>query len=90
MKKETNMSWNWSLIQTVNLVFCAIIFAIGYASFVKKGSKIIWDIGTAFGLFGLSHVLSIAGFENQNILLIIIAIAYLLVISALLKALILK
>jgi len=84
------MVWNWSLIPTVNLALCAIIFIIGYAGFVKKGNKIIWDIGTAFGLFGLSHILAIAGFDNQNILLIIIVLAYLLVISALLKALIIK
>jgi len=84
------MTWNWGLMETVNFAFCVIIFIVGYIGLVKKSNKIIWDIGTAFGLFGLSHILTIAGFASGNILIVIRVLAYLLVISALLKALIIK
>jgi len=75
------------LITLVNLVLCIIIVILGYLGYKKSGDKVSLYIGIAFGIFGLSHFLTLLGLrETLSIFLIIIRfIAYLIVIFALYK-----
>ncbi len=71
----------------VNLVLCIIIVILGYLGYRKSGDKMSLYIGIAFGIFGLSHFLTLLGLrETLRIFLIIIrTVAYLIVIFALYK-----
>ncbi len=68
-------------IYLVNLVLCIIIVAFGCLGFKK--TKTTWPlyIATSFGLFGLSHLLTLLGLREAltSFLIAIRTIAYLLV-----------
>lgn len=70
-----------------NLVLCIIIVVLGYLCPVKTGKKLPLCITAAFGLFGLSHAVTLAGLKDPLTapLILIRALAYLLVISALFR-----
>jgi len=78
------MALEWDPILFINLVLCITIVILGFLCFRKSREMLPAFIGAAFGLFGISHAATLAGFKNLTMLLIIIrALAYVLVIIAL-------
>ncbi|MCK9151417.1 hypothetical protein [Methanobacterium alcaliphilum] len=70
-----------------NLFFCIVIVILSFWAFKKIKNIAILYIGAAFGLFGISHLAVIIGYESSETILIIIrGLAYVLVIIALIKA----
>ena len=74
-------------ITVINLILCLIIFGMGIWDYIKKKDNVTLLLGVAFGLFGISHLMTILKLSgNLDIFLIIIRlIAYLLVIFSLYK-----
>jgi len=68
-------------ITLTNLVLCAIILVLGIVGY--KRSEEMWPlfIGIAFGLFGVSHLLTLLGLKEAltTLLIAIRTLAYLLV-----------
>ena len=85
------MNWD-TLLLTTNLTLCVIIIALGIWTCIKK--KVDWPlyIGIAFGLFGISHLVTLMGLASglPYFLIAIRLIAYLLVIYTLVMALVKK
>jgi len=69
-------------ITLVNLILSVAILAVGLVGFRKTGNKWTLYIAAAFGLFGLSHLLTLLGFQEtlEAFLIAIRTIAYLLVL----------
>ena len=76
-------------ITIVNLVLCIIILGLGIWGYRKRKGDVSLYIGLAFGLFGVSHLLTILGLgAGLNSLIIAVRLlAYLLVIIALYRLL---
>ncbi len=72
-------------ISLVNLILCVIIVVLGCVGFKRAKDKWPLYIAITFGLFGLSHLLTLLGFKDtlEAFLITIRAIAYLLVIYTL-------
>ncbi|MFC2033276.1 hypothetical protein ACFLUB_01990 [Chloroflexota bacterium] len=68
-------------VYLVNLILCVVIVAFGCLGFKK--TKDTWPlyIAIAFGLFGISHLLTLLGFREAltGFLIAVRTIAYLLV-----------
>jgi len=81
------MTFLWDPIYTVNLVLCIIILVLGYLGYKKSGNKMPLYIGIAFGLFGISHLMTLLGLREtlRSILIIIRTLAYLIVVFTLYK-----
>lgn len=81
------MAIEWDPVTFVNLVLCTIIVYLGYFSSRKTGDTLPLYIGAAFGLFGVSHALTLLGFKVPLTipLIIVRTLAYLLVIYALFR-----
>ena len=79
------MTFTWDPIYTVNLVLCIVIFILGYWGYKKQKDTMPLYIGIAFGLFGISHLVTLFDMASSltNILIVIRVIAYLIVIFAL-------
>lgn len=81
------MAFTWDPITGVNLVLSVIILVLGYIGYKKSENTVSLYVGIAFGLFGLSHLLTLLGLA-QSLVIILIAIrtlAYLIVIFAVYK-----
>ena len=76
-------------IVTVNLLLCIIILILGIWGYSKKKQDVPLYIAIAFGLFGISHIITLLGLAaSLTVFLIVIRlIAYLLVIFALYRVL---
>lgn len=72
----------------VNLVLCVIITVLGYAGYKKNKDKASLNIGLAFALFGISHVMAIIGMmpKFETAVGIIRFFAYLIIAYALADA----
>ena len=72
-------------IYLVNLILCIVIVVFGCLGFKKAQSKWPLYMAIAFGLFGLSHLLTLLGLEQalMGFLIAIRMVAYLLVIYTL-------
>ncbi len=81
------MAFIWDPIYAVNFVLCAIIFVLGVWGYQKKGDIVPLYVGIAFGIFGLTHLLTLLGFRQilTSVFIVIRTIAYLMVIFALFK-----
>ncbi|OPY38447.1 MAG: hypothetical protein A4E35_00870 [Methanoregula sp. PtaU1.Bin051] len=81
------MAIEWDPILFINLVLCIIIVALGYLCSVRAGERLPLYIAAAFGLFGISHAATLAGFKVPLTipLILVRTLAYLLVIFALFK-----
>jgi hypothetical protein len=81
------MGFNLDPIYVVNLVLCIVILLLGYWGYRKRRDAVPLLVGIAFGLFGISHLVTLFGLaENWASLLIIVRVlAYLTVIFALYK-----
>jgi len=68
-------------IYLINLILCIIIVVFGYLGFKKAKEKWPLYIAISFGLFGLSHLLTLLGLREAltAFLIAIRTIAYLLV-----------
>jgi hypothetical protein len=79
-------------ITLVNLILCVIILGLGIWAYSKKKGDVPLYIGIAFGLFAISHLITIIGMAAAlTVFLIVIRlIAYLLVIFALYRIVIKK
>ncbi len=82
------MQFTWNTLTFINLVLCIVILVFGIISWQRTKGRVVLYVGTAFGLFGLSHLASLLGLSNTlNVLLIVIrTLAYLLVTYALFLA----
>lgn len=72
-------------ILLTNLILCVIIVVFGCVGYRKSRETLILYVTVAFGLFGLSHLLTILGLKTplETFLIAVRTIAYLLVIYAL-------
>ena len=82
------MQFTWDTLTFVNLVLCIVILVFGIISYQRMKSRVTLYVGTAFGLFGLTHLAKLLSLDGTlNIELIIIrTLAYLLVTYALFLA----
>lgn len=83
--------WNQSVhmlepITTMNLVLCVVIVALAVAAYSMKKIVVGLYIGIAFGLFGISHLVTLLGYAESltTVLIAVRTLAYLIVIFALL------
>jgi len=81
------MSFTWDPMYVVNLVLCIIILALGCWGYKKTGDKVPLYVGIAFGLFGVSHLVTLLGLKEavETVLIVIRTLAYLIVVFALYK-----
>ncbi len=79
------MPIEWDPLVFVNLVLCIVIVGLGYLGYKKTRNHLPIYVGTAFGLFGVTHLLTLLGFRVLLTLPLIVIriVAYLLVIFAL-------
>lgn len=79
------MALEWDPILFVNLLLCIGIVILGFLCFRKSGDMLPAYIGTAFGLFGISHAATLGGLKVPLTipLIIIRTLAYVLVLVAL-------
>ncbi|MAF85109.1 MAG: hypothetical protein CL875_01280 [Dehalococcoidales bacterium] len=75
------MTFTLDPISLTNLILSVIILALGIAGYKNSDDKAPLFIGIAFGLFGVSHLMTLLGLkETLAVLLIIIrTIAYVMV-----------
>lgn len=73
------------VVIVVNFVLATVIFILGLALFARKKSLVALYVGVAFGLFAVSHLVTLLGFAaSLEIMLIgVRTLAYLIVIFAL-------
>ena len=79
------MAIEWDPILFVNQVLCIIIVLLGILCYRRSHESLPLFIGAAFGLFGVSHAATRLGFKVPLTLPLIVirALAYILVIYAL-------
>ncbi len=78
------------MIAAVNLVFCILIVILGYVGYrqSRRISKVLYRlpllIGMAFGLFGISHFVTVIGMGGAlaDALVAVRALGYIVVIAA--------
>jgi len=82
------MQFTWSTLTFINLVLCILILVFGIISWQRTKSRVALYVGTAFGLFGLSHMATLLGLSNplSGVLIVIRTLAYLLVAYAMFLA----
>ncbi len=82
--KEVLMNFVFDPINVVNIVLCIVITILGFIGRNKMESSIPLFIAIAFGLFGISHIVTLFGLhESWRVILIVIrTIAYLSVVWA--------
>jgi len=80
------MAIEWDPILFVNLVLCIVIVLLGILLYRKGHESLPLFVAFAFGLFGISHAATLLGFKVPLTipLIVIRALAYILVIYALL------
>ena len=84
------MSFSWDPMYVVNLVLCIIILALGCWGYRKTGDRVPMYVGIAFGLFGVSHLVTLLGLKEalETVLIVIRTLAYLIVVFALYKVIV--
>ena len=83
--KNKIMNLIWEPTNTINLVLCLIILVLGFVGYKNKHSLTSLYIGTAFGLFGFSHLMTTLDLAAtlEIPLIIIRTFAYLIVLYSL-------
>ena len=73
-------------VTVVNFLLAVIILLLGIFEYKKSSDTMVLLIGTAFGLFALSHLLTLLGYAAAFdwFIIVIRIIAYLVVIYAIL------
>ena len=79
------MEFTGDPVYVVNLALCIVIFILGYWGYRKKKDTMPLYIGIAFGLFGISHIVTLFDMASSltDVLIVIRVIAYLIVVFAL-------
>ncbi|MFH0764216.1 MAG: hypothetical protein V1927_04370 [Candidatus Omnitrophota bacterium] len=74
-----------NLFVLVNFVLSFLIFAFGCRSYLKTKNKAPFYIGVAFGLFSLSHLMSLVGIQRdfRDTVILIRAFSYFIVLTTL-------
>jgi len=69
----------------VNTALCLIILVLGYLAYKRSGDNTPLLIGIAFGIFGISHIITLSVPEKTltGLLIAIRVLAYLLVLFSL-------
>lgn len=82
------MQFNWDTMTFINLILCIVILIFGIIAWQKSKNRVVLYVGTAFGLFALSHLANLFGLGTslKVVLIIIRTAAYLLVTYALFLA----
>ena len=82
------MQFSWNTMTFVNLILCIVILVFGIISWQRSKSRVVLYVGTAFGLFGISHLLTLLGLSTalNTVLIVVRTLAYLLVAYAMLLA----
>ena len=82
------MEFTWNTMTFINLILCIVILVFGIVGWQRSKNRVVLYVGTAFGLFGLSHLANLLGLGTTlNVVLIVIrTLAYLLVTYALFLA----
>lgn len=82
------MAFNANSIAVLSLFLCFVIVLLAYVNFRKNKNKAAINIGIAFGLFGVIHLMSILQLGTNYAAFLIAAriLAYLLVILSLYKS----
>jgi ABC-type uncharacterized transport system YnjBCD permease subunit len=78
------------MIAAMNLVFCMLIVILGYVGYrqSRRISKVLYRlplfIGMAFGLFGISHFVTVIGMGGAlaDVLVVVRALGYIVVIAS--------
>lgn len=75
----------FEVVTFVNMLLCVIILGTGYWSYKKSKDALPLYIGLAFGIFAISHAITLAGMAESlsTALILIRIIAYLTVLYAL-------
>jgi|GEM_PF-667689 len=83
--RDGEMSIIMDPISILNLALSIIILITGYWGYKNKKDIVPLYVGVAFGLFGLTHLLTVLGFREAltNVFLVVRTIGYLIVIFAL-------
>jgi hypothetical protein len=78
---------DFDMITSVNLVLCVLIILAGYLAYKKDNGAAWLYLALAFSLFGLSHVVTLAGAAEKlyDPMVVIRALGYLLVLFAIFK-----
>ena len=79
------MTFTCDPIYITNLALCIIILVLGYLGYRKSRDMSPLYIGIAFGLFGVSHLLTLLDLKETltTFLIVIRTLAYLIVIFTL-------
>ena len=77
--------WGFSLFTLVNFVLSFSIFIFGCWAYIKTRNKAPFYIGVAFGLFSLSHMMSLVGLQREfrDTLILIRGFSYFIVLTTL-------
>lgn len=78
----------WNPLIILNLVLSIIILALGYLAYTKNNNKLAFSIGAGFGMFALSHLITLFGLGAAlaSFIILIRVLAYFIVIFALYRA----
>jgi uncharacterized membrane protein (UPF0136 family) len=84
------MMVNCGSIDVINTVLCFAILILGILGYVKRRYRLSLAIGVAFGLFGVSHIITILGLHGclTDLLVAIRVVAYLIVAFTLYRVLV--
>jgi hypothetical protein len=82
------MQFTWNTLTFINLILCILILVFGLISWQRTRSRVALYVGTAFGLFGLSHLATLLGLSGSLsvVLIVVRTAAYLLVAYAMFLA----
>lgn len=84
------MTVNCCSIDVINTVLCFVILILGILGYVKRRYRLSLAIGAAFGLFGISHIITLLGLHGRlaDLLVIIRVTAYFIVAFTLYRVLV--
>ena len=79
------MAFIWDPVLIINTILCITILVLGCGGFRKNRDVTPVIIGIAFGIFGLSHILTLLGYGKslESFLIVIRVLAYIIVVFAL-------
>jgi hypothetical protein len=82
------MQFTWDTVTFINLILCIVILVFGLIGWQRSKNRVVLYVGTAFGLFGLSHLANLLGLGTtlKTFLIVDRTLAYLLVTYALFLA----
>ena len=80
------MPFSYNPVGVVNLVLATLVMVLGYWGYRPSGRKTEALVGGAFGLFAISHLLTLLGVVSSDLLIIALrTTAYLVMVFALLR-----